>query len=378
MANETRILPIGGTPHSLSQPGTAQGKLRKWTRGGAGVAGGVQQQVNRMFRTESEGKPLTPRINDLDDVTRGLGLDSEDQQKIKTILQSTNASYGLKPHLRVPRIQHARAQLGQFLQATRRIESDVRMEIRKRAQEYWRKFGKTTYEEPPKVRYVFKKTDAMKKAQGSVDTGEDELVQARYQNPNTRRPHLLRASNIAVAYAKEQFLNLQGDDEQSDDEKKDKPKLDMKVKEKGKGHTIKFHDEVEADLPEDADFMHHATEYAKHHAGYLVNKDQDAKKAEAHRHAANIHARIGNAMHASGNARKMDEFPQFEEEGPPGKNAVGGDQPSKPDAKRNPPGRDSEREAKVNRKSGSGVGEAGKSGKPEKAEKSVVHTLRKA
>ena len=66
------------------------------------------------------------------------------------------------------------------------------------------------------------------------------------------------------------------------------------------GSMVHLHDDVAADLQDGADFQHHVTEHAKHYAGYLTNKDGDPTKAEAHRQAANLHSRIGNALHAGG------------------------------------------------------------------------------
>lgn len=148
--------------------------------------------------------------------------------------------------------------------------------------------------------------------------------------------------------------------------------------ESGAGHKIHFHDEVQADLPADGDYQHHVMEHAKHYAGYLTHKDVDSQKAEAHRQAANLHARVGNALHAGGDTSPRrassgagggfgppggpnggPEGSKTSQVGPdgerlssggdfgdfgqpsPGDDAAGGGHPAVPDAKRNLPGRDS-------------------------------------
>lgn len=153
-----------------------------------------------------------------------------------------------------------------------------------------------------------------------------------------------------------------------------KPQLSMDVQphKSGDGHTVKLHGDVEADLPGDGDYQHHVREHSKHYAGYMIHKDSDPERAEAHRHAANIHARIGNALHAGGDTapRKGMGGPMgmgmpgqpgmglqtpgmAEEDGwqngsdfdpqepSPGEDAFGGEHPAKPDDQRNLPPRDS-------------------------------------
>lgn len=78
-------------------------------------------------------------------------------------------------------------------------------------------------------------------------------------------------------------------------------KVDFRVEphEDGDGHRVHFHEDVHANIPSEADYQHHVTEHAKHFAGYQIHKTSDPKRAEAHRHAANLHARVGNALHAA-------------------------------------------------------------------------------
>lgn len=96
------------------------------------------------------------------------------------------------------------------------------------------------------------------------------------------------------------FSSLDAEDENGKPEGEGKVSMQVEPHEDGSGHKVHFHDDVHADVPGDADYQHHVTEHSKHYAGYLINKDTDPDKAEAHRHAANLHARIGNALHAGG------------------------------------------------------------------------------
>ena len=163
MPSQTSILSIAGKPTAISQPGTAQGKLRRWTGSGAGEPGGIQHFINRMFRTEEDkhGRRQKPHIMDEKDVTKSLGLDNTDELKIQNILTNTRADFATSPHLRSQRLQHARSRLSDFLVKTKRIPSDVRMEINKRAMVWWRKFGKTDYEGTPMIRHVVMKAQVV-------------------------------------------------------------------------------------------------------------------------------------------------------------------------------------------------------------------------
>jgi hypothetical protein len=95
---------------------------------------------------------------DLGDVTKGLGLDESDREKIERLLAETRAEWGASEKTRVPRVQFARGQLSEFLMKTKRIAPDVRMEVRRRAMEWWRKYGQTTYEGKPMIRAIVTKS----------------------------------------------------------------------------------------------------------------------------------------------------------------------------------------------------------------------------
>lgn len=150
-------LEIGGKPISVSQPGTAQGKLRRWTGAGLGEAGSIQHQVNRLFRTEQEGKRPQPHVMSLGDITKGLGLEDTDREMIERVIAETRADYGMNEKTRYPRFAFALSHLSEVLQKTKRISPEARMEVRRRASTYWRKYGKTTYEGKPMIRHLVTK-----------------------------------------------------------------------------------------------------------------------------------------------------------------------------------------------------------------------------
>lgn len=202
---------------------------------------------------------------------------------------------------------------------------------------------------------------------------------------------------------------------QADGSGEDGAKVSMKVEphDDGDGHMVHFHDEVSADLRGDADYQHHATEWSKHTAGYHISKDDNPERAEAHRHAANLHARIGNALHAGADTKRerggnglmppgMDPalvgapveegqfgsepwnngeeaaFPGVDEPSP-GKDALGNEIPAKPDLVRNAPPVDTSGGARKPPPSGGGAKPPGGNGGGNPfAKKSMDSDLHKA
>jgi hypothetical protein len=358
-----------------------------------------------MCRTEEEGKRPEPRVNSIEDITRDLGLIRTDADRIQAVIRSTRADYGAHPQLRVPRLPSARKALSDVLRSLDNVDSWIRQEIQRRALKWWRTQA-VDYQQKPTIRHTVSKS----------------LMKAKKQDKDkdTEKPKKAVKST---------------DKAPGKDKKKDKkPQIKMNVKdhpETESGSHVEFHDEVTADLPGDADFQHHAVEHSKHAAGYLVHRDQDSERAEAHLQAANLHARVGNAMHITGNAapdqidgeeegdavntgkngadQKQGQQAGDQGQGKPegqssqgvhpsngqkngngkssgGKDIEGKDLPAAPDSKRNPPGRDSE--LQVKRRS-AGKDERGKTTDASKdrsaggvtiniSNKSMRHTLRKS
>lgn len=102
----------------------------------------------------------------------------------------------------------------------------------------------------------------------------------------------------------------ESDGDESGDEEAGDPNTAMEQSDhENGGHKVSFHKDVHAHMAEDADFQHHASEHSKHVAGYESYKGSDPDRAEAHRQAANLHARVGNALHAAGETERTKSPP---------------------------------------------------------------------
>jgi len=364
---QNKFLP--GVYGSSSQPGTSTPrKLRTWGESGLGAFGEFQRQVNRIFRTETENVVrASPHVIHIEDVFKGLGLDSEAEQKLQRVLEQTRFDFGSDSKLRVPRVVHARIRLMDTMRAMKQIDSTTRMELLRRAMAYWKRNG-MDYNQPAVIRYVAKSdgAHAARKTMKHVflikgknpyqappaDADDDNIQNAPDESPKKKgkgkgksevkgdqgdqdeggqggpsHPKDRRAKGGGGDFASlppDQQVQLiqQAVEEGVITEEEGMAALDeieggqaidapivsaveaMTEHEVDGGRLLDFGEEVEAHIPDDADFHHHATEYAKHRAGFQINKDKDPKKADAHKHAANIHASIGNAMHQAGDLER--------------------------------------------------------------------------
>lgn len=432
---------------SASQPGTATPpKLKMWASSGSGVLGEFQRQVNRMFRVQDHVRPA-PHVIHIEDIFKGLNLDSEAEHKLSRVIEETPFKFGTDEKLRVPTVVQARIRLMDSMRAMKQIDSSTRMEIVRRAQVFWKRNG-ASYDRPTTIRYVarksmrpmLKKADKKKKPEPTGDIDEDGVPNSLDEDPQDEgagpsevkgkqpgehahpkdrkaepeggdfaslspeeKQDVVQRALKAGAISEEEAQTALGEIEGGEDV--DAPIVSaveaMEEKEVEGGRELHFGEDVSAHLPDDADFHHHATEYAKHRAAFQINKDKDPKKADAHKHAANIHASIGNAMHQAGDLErrrlpgskgdgKAESLASAEEQaanggeqpnadlgepedlpmpggplgtdgpggapaqgggkkaGPPPEIAsprddiVGGEQPGMPDDKRNVPGRDSD------------------------------------
>ena len=397
---------------------------------GLGEAGALQREVNRLFRTTEEYERPSPHVIHAEDITRGLGLDSITESKILQVIRETRFDFGFHPKLRVPRVVHARLQLSTVMRAANQIDSSTRMEIMRRAMAYWKRNG-SDYQQDPNIRYVFKKgmddmpsdisrryeddeegkpagdrdgdgiPNAVDKRPGKKGKGASEMKGSQKKNGKGKPPQEQEQTQpedgagfdeiptddevedaIIAAVKNGQITPEEAQDirdewemaKQGDQQAQSEVVSALHAMEETEidgGRTLDFGHGVSAHLPDDADFHHHATEYAKHRAAHQIHKGKDSGKAEAHKHAANIHASVGNALHSAGDTERrrgldaggelmpngqpapmapgeVEELPA--PPGPlgqqsPGANIAGGPQPAMPDGQRNPPGRDSEHEA---------------------------------
>jgi len=385
-------------------PNWSTNKMRRVARDGYGDQGEWQRDVTRLFRERTSDRP-PPHVVTLSDVTKNLGLLNTTEAKIQNLIRDTNAEFGQGSQLRTPRLPWARKQLMDVMRSDQEINGDVRREIARRAMVWWKDNVVTDMAgTKPKIRAVISKAQAQSRrlvkaafppkkeeepeAKGPPQRGASPKAPQPGQ-PGAVKPGMVPPPEMKMGPDKKpkkprpQLEGMQHEEYEDEGEEDE-----FGNKEVDKGQRIQFHDDVHAHLPENADYHHHVTEHAKHAQMYQVLKEQDPKKAEAHRHAANLHAKIGNALHAAGETEKDHGKPSPEEmqqndplgsfqdpyapdpnvpsgapgapQGPPGApgaagaagvggggvDALGRPQPGAPDGQRNAPGRDSAVEAK--------------------------------
>lgn len=271
----------------------------------------MARELARIQRTETGIRP-EPRVFSVEDVTQGLGLSSDKEARIQSVIDTRVAFRPKEGEQRLPRV---RAQLGSVLHSLD-LDGPTRMEVARRAMVYWRKYSMPDYEQRPSIR-----------------VGKSRPI-------------------LTLTKAMEKDASPESDGEGKSKGNGNGVKFDVDKHPEG-GHKIQLYKDVRVDLPDDADYQHHATEYAKHSAAYQVMKNQDKDRAEAHRHAANLHAKLANAMIAGGKEFRGQEPEQPEEleiqgngSPSPGQDIQGKPLPGAPDGKRNEPGRDSQIQAK--------------------------------
>jgi hypothetical protein len=339
---------LPGYTATSAQPGSQSvRKLRRRAREGYGVMNSEAAEVQRLFRTEQEGTRPPPHVIDIADITKGLPLTSDQHEVVHRLIQETRADYGAHSHLMIPRLASARTQLSNVINHMG-IDSSARMEIQRRALAYWRRNGRTDYEGKPMARYVISKAqaampfhdpmlgfikdegDGPQPPSGAQGAGEEGGAEAGGKdggkggyNPVNMPPGAGAAGPGGPKKPKAPKPKIKGSQVDHED-----------------GTTMMF-GSVEANLHKDADYQHHATEYAKHRSMFEAHKDHDPETAEGHRHAANMHAKIANALHQAGQTQphgargQVDPTAQAADEGGEpdifGGDAVGGHDPD-PDA----------------------------------------------
>ena len=134
-------------------------KLRARLVAGKGELLAQQLAANRIFRENetTEDAPLPRHIIDLDDVTRGLGLDAADEQAVQRLIIDTNAHFDQTTQTH--RLSIARERFVTTLRAMPYIDSDTRMELTRRVIAYWRRNTQTDYGKPPTVRTIVVKSE---------------------------------------------------------------------------------------------------------------------------------------------------------------------------------------------------------------------------
>lgn len=116
-------------------------------------AGEGQEILPSMFRTRPEnlvGPSGERNVHSVEEITRGLGLDRVDEQKVQNMIGDIDPSFTPKGH---QRSFLATAKLTGTLRTFRNIPADTRMEIVTRTRSYWRHEFPVDYAKVPTMRY---------------------------------------------------------------------------------------------------------------------------------------------------------------------------------------------------------------------------------
>ena len=133
-------------------------KLRRLAASGLGELHAMERAVARMSRTTDErgaydgAQRITPHVVTLQDVTRGLGLERADAQRIEAVVADTVPTFTQKTQTQ--RIFHARSALLSVLRdSMKHVDADTRGELSRRAVAYWQRHYQTDYGKEPTVRF---------------------------------------------------------------------------------------------------------------------------------------------------------------------------------------------------------------------------------
>lgn len=175
----SRITPkVSGRVPSMA----SAAKLRERARAGLGEFQSEQLTVQRLFRTKPETTEPDRHVIFIDDVTRGLGLQQVDEQKIQKAIQDTNAEF--TPKGQTQRIFHAQGKLSELLRSMKSVPSDARLEIAKRARAWWKKSSDTDLNRNRSVHFIrWGKSDALCKAGPFIGPKGGKWADAKHTIP---------------------------------------------------------------------------------------------------------------------------------------------------------------------------------------------------
>ncbi len=144
-------------------------KLRTMLADGRGEYQAQQLMVTRMMRTQPEDGRVPPHVVVVEDITRGLGLDQVDAERIQKAIASTNVTF-------TPKTQTQRLFLGQgalvtLLRSMKHVDSDARLEIARRARTWWKKNTTTDLNRPSNGKFTITARKAMEP--GDLVKGKD-------------------------------------------------------------------------------------------------------------------------------------------------------------------------------------------------------------
>lgn len=197
-------LQMPGYSAGTSTPGVAK-KLVVRAQRGDGEAQAEVSRANRMFRLKREGAGEQPEhrlasrdIRSVDEVTRGLGLDSQREQQVQTMVGETRADGGAKSQTH--RIFLALDRLNTTTRSMKDIPSETRQELARRARAFWMNTQQTDYGKEPTVRAPgrpqAREDTTMKKAQhtgqrfviGARDFMSEDALVKKFGGPPTKGP----------------------------------------------------------------------------------------------------------------------------------------------------------------------------------------------
>jgi hypothetical protein len=127
-------------------------KLRAQTRAGMGELQAEQLAVQRMQRMTTETADVPRHVVVIGDVTRGLGLNQVDEQRIQKAVEGTNVEFS--PKTQTQRLFLARGSLATLLRSMTEVNGDARMEIAKRATAWWKKSADTDLNRSRTVHFI--------------------------------------------------------------------------------------------------------------------------------------------------------------------------------------------------------------------------------
>jgi len=323
-------------------------KIRTLLENGQGEILANVREVNRLFRTQSETAPLPRRVSELADVTRGLGLEFADEQRIQRLIADTNVE--MTPVTQTQRIVLGRDRIVSSLRAMTHIPSDARLEITKRAMAWWKQNVATEYTRKPEIRASMTRKSleptmtkaahpklgpvgqwlAEKKKRREELFGKRSL--SRYENGE---PVLVKAEKgVQVTGHKYEARKPDGHGgwlykypgkpgwQVGKGEHEGTTRAPVMKEKDGKGGRVSpfgvhekafqptvepheqggevhhFHEEVSTHLHPEQKEDHHRSEWLKHkqewQKGKKSDKPEDKDRAHGHRQAANAHARMHN------------------------------------------------------------------------------------
>lgn len=108
--------------------------------------------AEKLFRTQEENFEVDPHVVGIEDVTRGLGLEPGDAERIQRLVQDTNPEFKAKSQTQ--RLFHARGRLLDTMKhSMKHVPSDLREQVLKRALQFWKKTYQTDYGKDATLRW---------------------------------------------------------------------------------------------------------------------------------------------------------------------------------------------------------------------------------